>query len=65
MSEKQNREVIMNNFENHLEQIKSQIKNEQEAMASNNDLAKNNAELKEQHEKLSLEIEEKSKLMEN
>ena len=55
----------MNNFENHLEQIKSQIKNEQEAMASNNDLAKNNAELKEQHEKLSLEIEEKSKLMEN
>jgi hypothetical protein len=34
-------------------------------MASNNDLAKNNAELKDQYEKLSLEIEENSKLMEN
>ena len=60
----QKRQSIISNFENHLNQIKVQMREDALRMAENNEIAKENQQLKDQYEALVKEIDEKSVLME-
>ena len=66
-SEQTKRREIIQNFENHLSQIKQQIREDAEKMEAEggNEVVKENAKLKTQYEELMKEIEEKSKLMDD
>ncbi len=65
-SERQKRQDIISNFENHLSQIKQQIKEDTQKFeeGGGNDVVKENELLRTQYESLIKEVEEKGKLME-
>lgn len=62
-NEKKRRDEIISNFENHLTQIKKQMREENDSMANNNEIAKENQMLQEKYDDLVKEIEEKSQIM--
>ena len=66
-AEETKRKEIISNFETHLAQIKSQIKEDTEKFTADGggEMAKENQVLKTQYEALMKEIEEKSQLMDN
>lgn len=63
-TEKKRREEIITNFENHLTQIKKQIKEDQDKLIDGNEIVKENKMLQEKYDDLIKEIEEKSEIME-
>ena len=66
-SEQEKREQIISNFENHLKQIREQIRDDAKKLEEDGggEVVKENNQLQTQYDALMKEIEEKSKLMDD